>query len=220
MNLLDPALLDRALPLLGPALMMTLLLGLVSFAAGCVLGMLLTLARLSGRRPLVLLSIAYVSVFRGTPLLIQILVIYFGLPQMGIQLGAFLSAVTALTLHTAAYLSENFRAGFLAVDRGQWEAADSLGMSSLRTLRRVVLPQAIRVATPAVGSRFIALMKDTSLASVITVAEITQAAEAVGSSTFRYMEMFLLAAVVYWLMNAALSIGQAVLERRMGRAYA
>ncbi|MGI5200253.1 ABC transporter permease subunit [Spirillospora sp. CA-108201] len=164
MNLLDMDLLDRALPLLGPAIMMTLLPGLVSFALGCVLGLLLSLARLSGRRPLVLLSIAYVSVFRGTPLLIQILVIYFGLPQLGIQLGAFLSAVTALTLHTAAYLSENFRAGFMAVDRGQWEAADSLGMS--------------------------------------------------------YMEMFLIAGVIYWLMNAALSIGQAVVERRMGKAYA
>lgn len=220
MNPLDMELLDRALPLLGPAIMMTLLLGLVSFAAGCVLGLLLSLARLSGRRPLVILSIAYVSVFRGTPLLIQILVIYFGLPQLGIQLGAFLSAVVALTLHTAAYLSENFRAGFLAVDRGQWEAADSLGMSYPRILRRVVLPQAVRIAAPAVGSRFIALMKDTSLASVITVAEVTQAAETVGSSTFKYMEMFLIAGVIYWLMNATLSVGQALLERRMGRAYA
>lgn len=206
-------------PLLAKGLGITLLLGVTSFVLGCTVGGLIALARLSRSRLLRAMAIAYVSIFRGTPLLIQIMVIYFGLPQLGVQVPPIPSAILALTLFAAAYLSENFRGGILGVDHGQWEAASSMGLPYWRTFRRVVMPQAARISAPAVGGRFIALMKDTSLASVVTVVELTRVAESVGSSTFRYMEAFFLAGAMYWLINNVLSIGQGALERRLGRAY-
>jgi cystine transport system permease protein len=213
-------LLINSFPQLLQGLTITLMLGIVSFVLGSALGALVALGRISGVPVLRGAAIAYVSIFRGTPLLIQILIIYFGLPQIGIQLEPIPSAILALTLFAAAYLSENFRGGILGVDAGQWEAANSMGMPYWRTFRRIVFPQAIRIATPAVGGRFIALMKDTSLASVITVVELTRVAESIGSSTFRYMESFFLIGAIYWLINTLLSVGQGALERRMGRAYA
>jgi L-cystine transport system permease protein len=212
-------LLTLSLPSLLGGLAVTVLLGVAAFALGSVLGGLVTLARISRHRALRVAAAAYVSVFRGTPLLIQIMLVYFGLPQLGIQLPPIPSAILTLTLYAGAYLSENLRGGILSVDRGQWEAAGSMGMTYGRALRRVVLPQAVRVATPAIGSHFVSLMKDTSLASVITVVELTRVAESVGSSSFRYVEAFVMAGIVYWLVNTTLSVGQEVLERRMGRAY-
>lgn len=212
-------LIARALPLLVQGLAITLFLGITSFAAGAVLGLLLALARLSTRRWLRTLAVAYVSIFRGTPMLVQILLIYFGLPQLGIVLEPIPSALLALSLNAASYLSENFRSGILGVERGQREAASAIGMTYVQALRRIILPQALRIATPAVGNRFVALMKDTSLASVVTVVDLTRVAEQVGSATFRYIEMFVIVALVYWIVNTVLSVGQESLERRMARAY-
>jgi cystine transport system permease protein len=161
----------------------------------------------------------YVSIFRGTPLLVQILLIYFGLPHYGITLSPIPSALLALTLFSAAYLSENFRSGINAVDPGQWEASLAMGMGYWTCLRRIILPQAVRIALPPVGSRLIALIKDTSLASTITVVEMTRVAEQVGAATFRYMEMFLMIGFVYWLINQVLTLIQTYLEGRMTRRY-
>lgn len=213
------SLLERALPQLVEGVRITLLLGVVSFAIGAVLGLALALARVGSIRPLRLVAVAYVSVFRGTPLLVQILLIYFGLPQLGMTIEAIPAAILALSLNAASYLSENFRAGLLGVDQGQREAAASLGMGYAQALRRVILPQAVRIALPGVGNRLIALMKDTSLASVVTVVELTRVAERVGSATFRYMEMFLVVAAIYWAVNTILAVGQEALERRLARAY-
>lgn len=212
-------LIERTLPLLGQAVLVTLLLGIASFAIGSVIGLFVALARLSGYRVLRYLAIGYVSVVRGTPLLIQILLIYFGLPQLGIIISPIPAAIAALSLNGSAYLSENFRAGVISVHRGQREAAHSLSMTYAQSMRRVILPQAARIALPPVGSRFIAIMKDTSLASVITVSELTRLANQVGSATFRYIEMFLIIAFVYWVINATFSAGQEVLERRLARPY-
>ncbi|WP_067138654.1 amino acid ABC transporter permease [Microtetraspora malaysiensis] len=208
------------LPDLLTGLCVTITLGVVSFVLGSVVGALVTVARISGSRVLRASAAAYVSVFRGTPLLIQIMIVYFGLPQLGVEIPPIPSAIVAFTLFSAAYLSENFRAGILGVDKGQWEAAASMAMPYWRTLRRIVFPQAIRIATPAVGSRFVALMKDTSLASAVTVVELTRVAEGIGTSTFRYMEALLLVGLLYWGINTLLQVGQQVLERRMRRAYA
>jgi cystine transport system permease protein len=209
----------RALPLLQKAVLVTLGLGFSSFILGSILGMLITLARISGVAPLRWLSFAYVSVFRGTPLLIQILLIYFGLPNIGVVIEPIPAALLALTLFSAAYLSENFRSGISGVDRGQWEAAWSLGMGYGRTLFRIILPQALRIAIPPLGSRLIALMKDTSLASTITVVELTRVADQLGASTFRYMDMFLIVGAVYWIINQILTVGQTWLENTLGRRY-
>ncbi len=213
------SLVNRALPLLGQAVAVTLLLGLSSFAIGSVLGLVGALARMSPKRPLRYLAVAYVSIVRGTPLLVQILLIYFGLPQLGIVVEPIPSAIAALSLNAGAYLTEDFRAGVLAIERGQREAAHTLSMTYPQALRRVILPQAVRVALPPVGNRLVALMKDTSLASIITVVELTRVANAVGSATFRYVEMFVIVAAVYWLINALLSAGQEGLERRLARPY-
>ncbi|MGW6503407.1 amino acid ABC transporter permease [Nonomuraea angiospora] len=197
----------------------TLMLGVVSFVLGSALGAVVTLGRISGSRVLRALATAYVSVFRGTPLLIQIMIVYYGLPQLGLEIPPIPSAIVAFTLFSATYLSENFRAGVLGVDKGQWEAAASMAMPYWKTLRRVIFPQAIRIATPAVGSRFVALMKDTSLASAVTVVELTRVAEGIGTSTFRYMEALLLVGILYWMVNTLLQVGQQTLEKRMRRAY-
>ncbi|MCV4275836.1 amino acid ABC transporter permease [Pseudomonas capsici] len=207
----------RSLPLLEKAIVMTLGLGLGAFILGCILGMLIALLRLSSVRLLRALAFSYVSLFRGTPLLVQILLIYFGLPHYGIVLTPIPSALLALTLFSAAYLSEIFRAGINSVDLGQWEAAKSMSMGYWTSLRRIILPQALRIATPPLGSRMIALVKDTSLASTITVMELTRVAEQVGAATFRYMEMFLMVGAMYWLINQVLTILQTWLEGRWTR---
>lgn len=204
-------------PLLLPALGTTLLLGVSAFLLGSVLGILIALARLSAIRALRWLGFAYVSVFRGTPLLVQLLLVYFGLPQLGIQLGAVPAAILALTVFVAAYLSENFRAGILAIDKGQREAALSMGMGYWLMMRRVILPQGLRTALPSTGSRLVSLMKDTSLASVITVAELTRVADEVGAATFRYVEAFIVVGLIYWLLNQVLTIGQLAVEHRLSR---
>jgi cystine transport system permease protein len=205
--------------LLEQAVLITLGLGFAAFTLGSALGMLIALARMSRWRALRWLAFSYVSVFRGTPLLIQILLFYFGLPSWGIVIDPIPAALLALSLFAAAYLSENFRAGITAVDRGQWEAAQAMGMSYPVTLIRVILPQAIRIAIPDLGSRLIALMKDTSLASTITVVELTRVADQIGATTFRYMDMFLIVGAIYWVINQMLTILQTMLENRLARRY-
>lgn len=209
----------RAYPFLLEGLVVTVVLGITSFSIGSAIGLAVALARLSSVRVLRALALTYLSVIRGTPMLVQILLVYFGLPQLGITLEPIPSAIIALSLNVGSYQSENFRSGILGVDRGQREAAFSVGMSYWQALRRIIFPQALRIALPTIGNRFIALMKDTSLASVVTVVELTRVAERIGSATFRYMEMFVMVAAVYWLLNSLLSIGQGMLEKRLARAY-
>lgn len=209
----------RSLPLLKSAMLMTVFLGLTSFVLGSTLGLLVALARTSSIRMLRGIAFAYVSIYRGTPLLVQILLIYFGLPRYGITLDPVPAALLALTLFSAAYLSENFRSGINAVDKGQWEASMSLGMGYWKAMSRVILPQGLRIAIPPVGSRMIALIKDTSLASVITVVELTRVADQVGASTFRYLEMFLMIGLIYWVINQILTVAQTILEGRISRRY-
>jgi len=209
----------RAAPLLAEGVVVTIFLGTTSFALGSLIGLLVALSRLSGIAPLTWFAVVYLSIFRGTPMLVQILLIYFGLPQLGITLDPIPSAIIALSLGVASYQSENFRSGILGVEKGQREAAFSIGMTAWQAMRRIVFPQALRIATPTIGNRFIALMKDTSLASVVTVVELTRVAERVGSATFRYLEMFVIIAAIYWAISTVLSIGQETLERRMARAF-
>ena len=212
-------LLARSAPLLAEALVVTVVIGVVSFILGSTLGLVIALIRVSRLRFLKAIVVTYVSIFLGTPMLVQILLIYFGLPQLGIRIDPIPSGILALSLNVAAYQSENFRAGLLGVDRGQLEAAHSIGMKYWQSMRRIIFPQALRIALPPIGTRFIALMKDTSLVSVITVTELTRVAERVGSATFQYFEMYIIVAIIYWLINLCLAMGQQVLERRLARPY-
>jgi putative amino-acid transport system permease protein len=165
----------------------------------------------------------FVSFFRGTPLLVQLFLFYYGLPQIvpaftainGIQ-----AAVAGLTLHFAAYMAESIRAAILGVDRSQWEATQAVGMTQVQAMRRIILPQAARVAAPTLLNYFIDMIKSTSLAFTLGVTEMMGAAQKEAASSFRYFEAFLLVAIFYWVVVEILSILQRRLEVRMSRAFA
>lgn len=194
---------------------LTVLLCLVSTLLALVIGLASALGRLS-RKPLLYgLATFYNSFFKGTPLLVQILLIYLGLPQLGIVPDAIPAGITALTLCYGAYLSEVLRAAILSIPRGQWEAGKALGMSSRAILRFVVLPQAMRVAVPPAFSLFISMLKDSSLVSVMGLWEIMFLSQSYGRSSYRYMEMLLSAALIYWLLSVVLEVFQHRLETRM-----
>ncbi|MEG3132875.1 cystine ABC transporter permease [Rouxiella sp. T17] len=208
--------LDSA-PFLLKGTIFTLELSLGGMVFGLLLGFLLALMRLSHFWPLSWLSRFYVSIFRGTPLIAQLFMIYYGLPQFGIELDPIPSAMIGLSLNTAAYTSETLRAAISSIDKGQWEAAASIGMNSWQTLRRVVLPQAARTALPPLGNSFIGLVKDTSLAATIQVPELFRQAQLVTSRTLEVFTMYLAASVIYWVLATVLSFLQNRLEDRVNR---
>lgn len=206
-----------ALPTLLAATPVTLGFALGAMLLGLPLGLLVALARLSRFGWLRGLSSLFVSFMRGTPLLVQIFVIYYGLPSLGITLNPVTGGVIALTLNAAAYLSETIRAAILSIPRGQREAATSLGLTSGQTMRLIVLPQAARVALPSLSNTLIGLVKDTSLVSVITVVELLRSAQLVIARTFEPFGPYLAAALIYWLISSLLELVQKALERRFSR---
>ncbi|MGI8746786.1 MAG: amino acid ABC transporter permease [Deinococcus sp.] len=206
-----------ALPTLIAATPVTLGFALAAMLLGLPLALLVALARLSGVGPLRGVSSLFVSFMRGTPLLVQIFMIYYGLPSLGLTLSPVVGGVTALTLNAAAYLSETIRAAILSIPRGQREAAASLGLSRAQTMTLVVLPQAARVALPSLGNTLIGLIKDTSLVSVITVVELLRSAQLVIARTFEPFGPYLDAALIYWLLSSVLEGVQRGLERRLSR---
>lgn len=189
-----------ALPFLLKATSITLFLAVVSMAIGLVLGLFTALMRISKNALLYRIASVYVSAIRGTPLLVQIYLVYFGLPQIGIEFSALLSGIVALSLNSGAYLSESFRAAILSIDGGQTEAAHSLGMTYGQTMRRIILPQSIRTAIPTIGNEYIGLIKDTSLVSVITVTELLYQTTLIVAKTFRPLSLYMAAAVIYWVV--------------------
>jgi polar amino acid transport system permease protein len=193
----------------------TLFISAVSISIAIVLAGLGALGRLSRNPFLNGAASFYVSFFRGTPLLLQILFLFLALPQAGIVLDPLPTAIIALSFNYGAYMTEIFRAGIQAVPRGQTEAAQSLGMTGRTTFRRIILPQAFRIVTPAIGNDFIAMLKDSSLAYVVGVQELLWRAQAAGRPTFQSMQTLLVAALVYWAMTILFSVLQSRLERRM-----
>ena len=207
-------------PLFEGLLRGTLPLTAVSFTLGLALALVVALMRLSGRRLVSAVARAYVSVIRGTPLLLQLFLIFFGLPSLGITLDPWPSAIIALSLNVGGYASEAVRGAILAVPRGQWEAAMTVGMGPTTTLRRVVLPQAARIAVPPLSNTLISLVKDTSLVSVVLVTELLRKAQEIAGQTFEFFTLYSVAAVYYWVVCFLLSIGQARLETRLSRHVA
>jgi len=211
----------------------TLYVSLVSITIATILALVGSIARLSSNSIAQGISGFYVSLIRGTPLLIQIYVIYLGLPQIGQQLSdlgfptigklfildAVPAGILALSLNYGAYMTEIFRAGLQSISYGQREAAIALGMTPLQVMRRVVLPQAIRIIIPDVGNQFIAMQKDSALVSVMGVWEITFIANRYARRDSKYMEMFIVAATAYWILTIISSWLQSRLEKRMGQAY-
>ena len=198
---------------------LTLFLCLCSIVASSLLGFITAIARLSKSAVAFGIASFYASFFRGTPLLIQILLIYLGLPQLGIVPGAVAAGIIALSLNYGAYLSEIFRAGILGVPHGQREASLALGMRETVIFWRVTLPQAMRTIIPPTTNQFISMLKDSSLISVMGVWEVMFLAQSYGRSSYRYIEMLTTAAVIYWVMSIGLELIQARMERHYGKAY-
>ncbi|MDA8084184.1 MAG: ABC transporter substrate-binding protein/permease [Nitrospiraceae bacterium] len=194
---------------------LTVLISVTSMALAVTLGLVLTILRLYGRPPLSNLASAYIEVYRGTPLLIQLFILYYGLPNIGISLSPMLAAFLGLGMNYAAYEAEIYRAGLMAVPKGQMEAALSLGMTQGLALRRVVLPQALRIATPGVTNDFIALFKDSSLVSVIAMVELTKTYSILAATTLRFFELGLITALLYFAMSYPLSLLARRLEARL-----
>lgn len=208
------------LPELLRGLQLSVLLTIVSMALGLACGFLAAIARGSRSRLVRAPFDLYVSFFRGTPLLVQIFLVYYGLPQFDVTLDPLPSAVVVFTLNSGAYLSETIRGAFNAVPYGQREAALSTGLSKLQVLRHVVVPQALRVAIPPIGNTFVSLLKDTSLAAVITIVELMRAGMLIYARTFDPFTVLIEVALIYWLATTLIVRGLLAYERRLARAYA
>ncbi|HAT3644727.1 amino acid ABC transporter permease [Raoultella ornithinolytica] len=198
-------------------LVFTIPITLISFSLGLLLGFIVALIRLYGPAPLKSVVRFYVWIIRGTPLLVQLFLIFYALPSVGITLDAFPAAVIGFTLNVGAFTSEVIRATLLSVAKGQWEAAHSIGMSWGLSLRYIILPQAARVAVPPLSNTFISLVKDTSLASVITVPELFLAAQRIAAVTYQPLILYSEAALLYLLISSVLSYLQSRLELRLER---
>jgi L-cystine transport system permease protein len=207
-------LIAQSLPLLLKGLVYTVFLSLFGMTMGLLLGFGLALMRLSPLAALRWPAGAYVSAVRGTPLLVQLFLIYYGLPQLGVELSPLVAAGIGFALNMAAYACEILRSAIAAVDRGQGEAAAVLGLSRAQALRLIILPQASRTAIAPLSNSFISLIKDTSLAATIQVPELFRQAQLITARTFEIFTMYLAAAAIYWLACGLLALGQGWLERR------
>jgi cystine transport system permease protein len=207
-------------PLVSGAIAGTIPLALVSFAIGLVLALFVALMRLSRNKIVSGIARGYISVIRGTPLLVQLFIIFYGLPSIGLTIDPWPSAIIAFSLNVGGYAAEVIRAAILSVHKGQWEAAYTIGMSRSRALRRIILPQAARVSVPPLSNTFISLVKDTSLASVILVTEMFKQAQRIAAFSQEFMIVYMEAALIYWVICLVLSAGQGALEKRLDRYVA
>jgi cystine transport system permease protein len=212
------ALLREAAPVMLAGAGYTLVFALASMAGGLALGFPAAVLRMSPWALLRWPATLYVSVMRGTPLLVQIFVIYYGLPSIGIEFTPVTAGVLALSLNAGAYLSESLRGAIGSIGVGQWRAGFSLGLGYWQTLGHIVLPQALRVAVPSMSNTLISLIKDTSLVSVITMTELMLSTKEVIATTFRPLPLYIAAAAIYWCMSLAFESLQRRAERHLNRA--
>lgn len=197
----------------------TLWLTLAAIAGGLVVGCLLALLRLSPYRWMSVVAQGYIWVFRGTPLLVQLIIIYTGLPQVGLKLSVIESALLGLILNEAAYLAEIIRGGILGVPAGQSNAGRALGLNSTQVMLYIVLPQATRIVIPALGNSVNGLLKTTSVTSVISMEELLRSTQILIQEKFLVLELFTVAAIYYLLMTSVWDVIQRRIERNFGRAY-
>ncbi len=207
-------------PLALAGVTVTIPLAIISFLVGLAIAIAVALMRISEHRVLSGIARAYISVIRGTPLLVQLFVIFYGMPSIGVLIDPWPSAIIALSLNVGGYAAEVIRAAILSVPKGQWEAAYTVGMGRTRTLVRIILPQAARVSVPPLSNTFISLVKDTSLTALILVTELFKVAQQIAASSLKFMVVYLAAALVYWVICLVLSALQNVLESRLDRHVA
>jgi cystine transport system permease protein len=212
--------LDNLWPMAKATITTTIPLTAISFIVGLVIALGVALARMSSNRPLSGAARVYISVIRGTPLLVQLFLIFYALPELGIKIDPFPAAVIAFSLNVGGYAAEVIRSAILSIPKGQWEAAQVIGMKYPTTLRRIILPQASRVAVPPLSNTLISLVKDTSLASTILVTELLRTAQVAAAPTFEFFAMYGTAAAYYWVVCLALSAAQNRVEHRLERYVA
>jgi His/Glu/Gln/Arg/opine family amino acid ABC transporter permease subunit len=219
-ELFNPAVAVESLGPLFAGLFLTIELTFVVIALSLVFALLVALGGMSRFWPLQWLVKAYIEVIRGTPLLLQLVYIYYVLPEVGIRLNAFTAGVIGLTLNYSAYISEVYRSGIQAIGRGQHDAAAALGMTGPLAMRRIILPQAIRIVIPTLGNYFIGLFKDTALCSVVSIQEVLFTAQIVAAQSFQYFTLYTVVGIMYFCVSfpAARLVGY--LERVSRRGYA
>ncbi|MDN3449725.1 MULTISPECIES: amino acid ABC transporter permease [Planococcus] len=221
----DPVRLERLmdisqsswLPLIEGMIQYTIPLSFIAFVLGLAIAVLTALARISTIKIFQVIARVYVSIIRGTPLLVQLFILFYGLPTIGVVIDPFPAAIIGFSLNVGAYASEVIRAAILSIPKGQWEAANTIGMSYAQSLRRVILPQAARVSIPPLSNTFISLIKDTSLASLILVTEMFRVAQQIAATNYEFLLLYGQAALIYWLVCFLLSLGQGRLENRFDR---
>jgi L-cystine transport system permease protein len=196
------------LPMLKAGIAFTVPLTILSFALGLLLAFITAIVRVTNLKILSSIAKFYVWIIRGTPLLVQLFIIFYGLPSVGLTINAFVSAVIGFTISVGAYNSETIRAAILSISKGQWEAAQALGMSKFLTLRRIIIPQAVRVAVPPLANSFISLLKDTSLAAAITVTEMFQISQQITARTYEPLLLYCEVAIIYLIFSSILSLLQ------------
>jgi L-cystine transport system substrate-binding protein/L-cystine transport system permease protein len=207
-------------PLAKAAITKTIPLTIISFIIGLVIALVVALARLSPNVILTNIARFYISLIRGTPLLVQLFIVFFALPELGIKIDPFPAAVIAFSLNVGGYAAEIIRSAIQSIPKGQWEAAETIGLDYVGSLRRVILPQAARVAVPPLSNTLISLVKDTSLASTILVTELLRQAQIIAAPTFEFFALYGTAAVYYWVICLVLSFSQSRLEHRLERYVA
>ncbi|MBL4934549.1 amino acid ABC transporter permease [Clostridium sp. YIM B02515] len=212
--------LDSFWPMLKAGIAFTVPVALISFALGLVVGLMTALARISKVKPLISLAKFYVWIIRGTPLLVQLFIIFYGLAKVNIILDPLPAAIIGFTINVGAYSSEVIRAAILSIPKGQWEAASSIGMTHTQTLKRIVLPQAARVSIPPLFNSFISLIKDTSLAASITLTEMFQVAQRVTAATYEPLLLYVEVAFIYLIFCTILSAVQGRVEKKLDRFVA
>jgi cystine transport system permease protein len=212
--------LDNLWPLARAAIEKTIPLTIISFVIGLVIALVVALARLSTNVVVSGAARFYISLIRGTPLLVQLFIVFFALPQIGIKIDPFPAAVIAFSLNVGGYAAEIIRSAIQSVPKGQWEAAETIGLNYVGALRRIILPQATRVAVPPLSNTLISLVKDTSLASTILVTELFRTAQNVAAPTFEFFALYGTAALYYWVICLVLSFAQSRYERRLERYVA
>lgn len=211
---------DSLWPLTEALLTGTIPLTIASFILGLGIAIFMALARLSSFFLLRWSAQFFISIIRGTPLLLQLFMIFYGLPAFGIVLDPWPSAIIAFSMNVGGYAAETIRAAILSIPKGQWEAASTIGLSHTQTLVRIILPQAARVAIPPLSNSLISLVKDTSLASVVLVTELFRVAQEIAAPTFEFFTMYAVAGVYYWVLSQILAFGQSRLEKKLDRKVA
>lgn len=193
----------------------TIFLAFFAVLIGFVLGLLLSLMRLSNKKILNIISSAYIEFIRGTPVLVQLYIVFYGLPHLGITLPDFIAGIIALSVNSSAYVAEIIRAGIQAVDKGQMEAARSIGMTPSMAMRYIIIPQAVKNILPALGNEFIVVIKESSIASIIGIHELMYNADTVRGNIFKPFEPLIIAAIIYFILTFSLSKVVGAFERRM-----